>query len=106
MEGKAAVMGSSEFVTAFSALGLDTFATEAETEKVQETAGRILKEKYVLVVVAENIAKDAQAVFETTQRNALPCVVVVPFTSAPSGIATEGLSRMLKLATGINILAN
>jgi hypothetical protein len=31
-------------------------------------------------------------------------VVVVPFTTAQSGVATESLSRMLRLATGIDIL--
>jgi hypothetical protein len=33
-------------------------------------------------------------------------VVIVPFTAEPSGVATESLGRMLKMATGINILKN
>lgn len=106
MEGKVAVLGSADFVMPFAALGLDTFATEADTAKVEETAASILKQKYGLVVVAENIARAARAVFDTTEKNATPCVVVVPFTSEPSGVATESLSRMLRLATGIDVLAN
>lgn len=104
MEGKAAVLGSADFVMPFAALGLDTFATEAEAAKVEAQAATILKQKYALVVVAENIARPARMVFDTTERNAVPCVVVVPFTAEPSGIATESLSRMLRLATGIDIL--
>lgn len=104
MEGKAAVLGSSDFVMPFAALGMDTYATEADTAGVQEKAEAILRQKYALVVVAENIVRQAQVVFEKTQRNATPCVVVVPFTSEPSGAATESLGRMLKMATGINIL--
>ena len=104
MEGKAAVFGSADFVMPFAALGLDTFATESDTAKVAENAASILKQKYALVVVAENIARPARAVFDATERNATPCVVVVPFTTAPSGVATESLSRMLRLATGIDIL--
>lgn len=106
MEGKVAVFGSADFVMPFSALGLDTFPVEPEAGKVQETAERILKERYSLVVVAENIARHAQPVFDTTARKASPCVVVVPFTTEPTGIATESLGRMIKLATGINILEN
>ena len=106
MEGKAAVLGSADFVMPFSALGLDTFATEDNAEQVKQTASKILGLKYALVVVAENIAKDAQEVFEVTQKKATPCVLVVPFTTEPSGIATESLGKMIKLATGINILAD
>jgi vacuolar-type H+-ATPase subunit F/Vma7 len=106
MEGKVAVFGSADFVMPFAALGLDTFAVEPVADKVQETAARILKQQYCLVVVAENIARHAQPVFDTTLRKTVPCVVVVPFTTEPTGVATESLGRMIKLATGINILKN
>jgi len=106
MEGKAAVLGSADFVMPFAALGLDTFPTEPDAEQVQDAAATILKQKYALVVVAENIARAAQQIFEEKVRSATPCVIVVPFTTEPSGIATEALGTMLKLATGINILEN
>lgn len=106
MEGKVAVLGSGDFVMPFAALGLDTFATETQAEKVAETARAILKERYALVVISENIAPAAQPVFEDVQRSATPCVVIVPFTAEPSGVATEALGKMLKMATGINILKN
>jgi vacuolar-type H+-ATPase subunit F/Vma7 len=106
MEGKAAVLGSADFVMPFAALGLDTFATESDAAKVQEKAAAILKEKYALVVVAENIARSAQVVFDEKAKQATPCVVVVPFTTEPEGIATEALGKMLIMATGINILKN
>ncbi len=104
MEGKGAVLGSGDFVMPFAALGLDTFATETQADQVAETARTILKERYALVVVSENVARAAQPVFEDAQRSATPCVVIVPFTAEPSGIATESLGKMLKMATGINIL--
>jgi vacuolar-type H+-ATPase subunit F/Vma7 len=106
MEGKVAVIGSADFVMPFSALGLDTFATEPDPAAVQEQAASIFKKKYALVVVAENIARPARSVFDKTEKQATPCVVVVPFTSEPSGVATESLSRMLRLATGIDVLAS
>lgn len=106
MEGKVAVMGGGDFVMPFAAMGLDTYATEPQAEQVIETARTILKRHYVLVVVSENVAQAAQTVFEEVQKNATPCVVIVPFTTEPLGVATESLGRMLKMATGINILSN
>lgn len=105
MDGKVAVLGSADFVLPFSALGLDIFAVEADqSENIVQSAEEILAAKYSLVVVAENVAKVSSEVFETTERKPLPCVVIVPFTTAPQGIATESLGRLLKLATGIDII--
>ena len=106
MEGKAAALGDADFVMPFAALGLDTFAVEPEADSVSEKAGEILKGRYALVVTAENVAKFAAEVFEATQKKATPCVIVVPFTGEPTGVATESLSRLLKMATGIDILAD
>ncbi len=104
MESKVAVLGSEDFVMAFSALGLDTFAVEAVEENVVAGAKEILAKRYGLVVVAENVAVLANEVFEVKQKQAVPCVVVVPFTTESEGFATKALGKMLKIATGIDIL--
>lgn len=106
MEGKAAVLGNADFVMPFSALGLDTFAVEADPEKVTERANEIIKKRYALVVIAENVASMAQEVFSATVKHATPCIVVVPFTTESEGFATRELGKVLKIATGIDILAN
>jgi len=106
MEGKAAVLGDADFVMPFAALGLDTFAVEPVSESIAETVNEILKRKYALVVAAENVAPLAADVFEATLKKPTPCVVVVPFTTEPAGFATQSLSKLLKMATGINILAD
>ena len=104
MDTKVAVLGDSDFVMAFSALGLDAFAVEAKQESVTESAKKIISDKYGLVVVAENIAGMANVVFEKTQRDAVPCVVVVPFLRESEGFATKALGKVLKAATGIDII--
>ena len=106
MEAKVAVLGGADFVMPFSALGLDTFVTEATQEEVTENATRILEQQYGLVVVAENVAPLAEEIFEATQKQAVPCIVVVPFTTESQGYATQSLGKVLKLATGIDILSN
>jgi len=106
MEGKVAVLGDSDFVMPFSALGVDTFAVSVESGAVVESEKKIIAGRYALVVVAENIAPAAQEVFEATTRKPTPCVVTVPFTTESRGFATESLGKLLKMATGIDILQN
>ncbi len=104
MEDKVAVLGGADFVMPFSALGLDTFAVEAEADSVAQSADEILKARYGLVVVAENVAGFANEFFEAVQKKTVPCVVVVPFATESQGFATNALGRVLKMATGIDIL--
>ncbi len=104
MEGKAAVLGSEDFVTPFSALGIDTFAVGDSAEKIRESAREIIAGKYALVVVAENVAQRAEEVFGDHQNSPTPCIVTVPFTTESEGVATAALGEVLKMATGINIL--
>jgi vacuolar-type H+-ATPase subunit F/Vma7 len=106
MEGKVAVLGDSDFVMPFSALGLDTFAVGKKPGDTAEMANQIAGRKYTLVVVAENAAKSAEEAFASLQNMATPCIVVVPFTTEPEGFAIKTLGEVLKMATGINILKN
>ena len=48
MEGKVAVLGGTDFVMAFSALGLDIFAVEADPQAVAQTAAEILRQPLCL----------------------------------------------------------
>jgi len=105
MEGKAAVLGNADFVMPFTAMGLDAFTVE-DPATALETARQIILEHYALVVVAENIAPVVEEVFNETVTSALPCVIVVPFTTESKGYATESLGKLLKIATGVNIIKN
>lgn len=106
METKVAAFGDADFVMPFSAIGLDTFAVEPEGEKVVQAAEKLLKAKYGLIIVAENTAKLAGDTFENAQKAPTPCIVIVPFTTESDGFASKALGRTIKLATGIDILAN
>ena len=59
-----------------------------------------------MVIIAENIAPAVQSVFDTVKNDAVPCVLVVPFTTESQGFAVGALQKVMKMATGINIFAN
>jgi vacuolar-type H+-ATPase subunit F/Vma7 len=104
MENTIAVLGSSDFVMPFSALGVDTFDVTEERQSIINGAKKILEEKYSLIVVAENVAPQAEQVFVAVRQKTLPCVLVVPFTTESEGFATQSLGKALKLAMGVNVL--
>jgi len=106
MEGKIAVLGDTDFVMPFSALGVDTYPAGQAAGDVTESAKKIIDGKYALVIIAENIAPTVQEVFSACEDTPLPCIVVVPFTTESKGFATQALAEVLKTATGINILQN
>ncbi len=106
MEGKIAVLGGTDFVMPFSALGVDTYPVGLTAGDIDESAKKIITEKYALVVVAENIAPKAEEVFADYHNTPTPCIMVVPFTTESEGFATQALGEVLKIATGINILQN
>ena len=106
MEGKIAVLGGTDFVMPFSALGVDTYPVGHSPGDIAENAKKIISEKYALVVVAENIAPKADEVFSDYEDMPIPCIMVVPFTTESEGFATQALGEVLKMATGINILQN
>jgi len=93
MEGKIAVLGNTDFVMPFSALGVDTFAVEQTSSEITESARKIADENYALVVVAENIATKAEDVFADYRDKPTPCIIVVPFTTESEGYATQASSR-------------
>ncbi|MHC4642435.1 MAG: V-type ATP synthase subunit F [Planctomycetota bacterium] len=104
MQGKIAILGDTDFVMPFSAMGLDTFPTADTPDDIAENAKKIIEGKYALLVVAENIAPMTEEVFSVYQKAPIPCIVVVPFTTESQGFATQALGEVLKSATGINIL--
>jgi vacuolar-type H+-ATPase subunit F/Vma7 len=106
MQGKVAILGSADFVMPYSAIGVDCFPVDDKAEQIVWTAQKIIDQKYVLVIVSENMAAAAQEVFNKFSTKPVPCVLTVPFTTESKGFAVESLSKLLKGATGINILQN
>jgi len=103
-EGKVAVIGDSDFVMPFSALGLDCVAVTDEADDVKDKGRRIIEGGYSLVVVAENIAHQLEDIFAARLNEATPCIVVVPFTTESTGYATKSLNKAIRLATGVDIM--
>ena len=104
MQNKVAVIGNSDFTGLYAALGFDIFTVGEDKAQMIERAQAAVIGQYALILVSEAIAAEVESVFGPLQNKALPCVVVVPFTSEPSGYAVSDLGKVLKMATGVDIL--
>jgi len=104
MEGKVAVIGDADFVMPFSALGLDTFAVIDKAGDIKDNGRKIAEDGYSLVVVAENIAPAVEDIFAARLNEPTPCIIVVPFTTEPTGYATRSLNKTIRLATGVDFM--
>ncbi len=104
MEGKITALGGTDFVRPFAAIGLDTFAVEKSAEQIRQSAEKIIEGKFALVVVAEDVAETADEVFAEYSSDAVPAILVMPFTTESKGYAMQSLGEAVKLATGVNIL--
>jgi len=105
LERKIAVVGDTDFVMPFSALGLDTYPVGQRKEQILESVEKIIGQQYALVIVAENIAPAIEEAFSAQQNKPVPCILVVPFTAESQGFATQALAQVLKMATGIDIIS-
>lgn len=97
-------MGGTDFVRPFAAIGLETFTVENSPEQIRQSAQSIIEGKFALVVVAEDVAEVADEVFAQYSSQAVPAVLVMPFTTESKGYAMASLGEAVKMATGVNIL--
>ena len=104
MESKAAVLGSTDFVMPFRALGIDSFPVEADRDSVIRAGQAVAAGGYGLIIVAENIALLADEVLGSFSPEPIPCVIVMPLSSTSTNFAVKSLGMALKLATGIDIM--
>jgi len=100
---KAAVLGEADFAAAFAVLGLDAFAG-TEPEQIVEQAEAVAAGGYGVVVVSENTAPAVEQVFGKYENKPTPCVIIVPFTAEPTGLAARSLGNAIKMAAGVDIL--
>ncbi|MDH7598563.1 MAG: V-type ATP synthase subunit F [Sedimentisphaerales bacterium] len=104
MEGRAAVLGQADFVMPFAAMGLEAYTVTDDRQQIIASAKKAAAGGYALIILAEDVAAHALEVLDPLAGGATPCVVVVPFTTESTGLATRALADVLKVATGINIV--
>lgn len=104
-EGKVAVIGEKQIVTAFKAIGFDTFFADTSLVTLDILRKLVKENSYAVIFITEDLASQIDDALETLKNRSYP--IVVPLPSLGSG--GYGISRIksdVEKAIGVDILFN
>lgn len=103
-EWKIGVLGDSESVLGFKALGLDVFPAD-RVEEAREILHRIAKENYAVVYLTEQYAAQMEADVAHYKDAMTPAVILIPGKGGSLGIGMEQVKKSVERAVGADILS-
>lgn len=102
---KIAVMGDSESIKGFAALGLDIFICE-DNDTAEETFKNISSEGYGLIYITEHLCEALSRRIEKADKNFNLNIVPIPGVSRNNGIGVNRLKAAVEKAVGSDIIFN
>jgi V/A-type H+-transporting ATPase subunit F len=111
-EYKIAIVGPTEMVSGFKAMGVETFPAIDATEALeqlrsikQQTVESDSKTKYAVVCIIEDLVTQVdQAEYAKIVEGPLPAVVLLPGPAGSSGFALERLRNLAEKAIGAAVI--
>lgn len=104
---KIAVMGSSDSVVAFKALGLDVFPVDNATA-AKKTLQMLTKSsedgEYAIIYIEETIAAHMLAEIAKFKDKISPAIILIPGRDGPVGLGQNALKEAVEKAVGSDIL--
>lgn len=104
--GKLAVIGDSESVTAFMAIGAAVFKVDDEYRAADVLRTIAATDEYAVVLVTENYAAKMDKLMEKLARRPFPAVLSIPGATGSNGFGMAGLKRDVEKAVGVDVLFN
>lgn len=102
--GKFAVIGDSESVTAFMAIGAAVYKVSDEYQAA-DTLRRLAKtDEYAVILVTENYAAKMEQLMNKLKEQPYPAVLAIPGSFAPNGFGMAGVKKDVEKAVGVDIL--
>ena len=103
---KIAVIGGSDSVIGFKALGLDTFpaSDSAQARKLLHDLARVEEDPYVIIYIEETLAEPIQDEIRKYNSRPSPAVILIPGRDGPIGLGQNALRQAVEKAVGSNIL--
>ena len=105
---KIAVIGGSDSVIGFKALGLDTFAVDS-AEETRKTLRSVTKpredgDEYAIIYIEETKAADVMDEIRKFNECPSPAIILIPGRDGPIGLGQSALRSAVEKAVGSNIL--
>jgi len=100
---KIGVVGDKDSILAFKALGIDVYPVVGP-EEGKRTIDKMAAEKYAIIFVTEQIAKDLEETIERYNRELIPAVILIPSNQGSLNIGMKRINDNVEKAVGVNIL--
>ena len=105
---KIAVIGGSDSVIGFKALGLDTYAVDSaeETRRVLRTITKPREngDEYAIIYLEETKAVDVMEEVHRFDDRPTPAIILIPGRDGPIGLGQSALKDAVEKAVGSDIL--
>nr|WP_272507421.1 V-type ATP synthase subunit F [Clostridium aestuarii] len=100
---KIGVVGDKDSVLAFKAIGIDVYPV-IEAAEAQKTIDKMAMEKYAVIFVTEQVAKDIEETVERYNRQMIPAIILIPSNKGSLNIGMQRIKDNVEKAVGVNIL--
>lgn len=104
--GKIAVIGDSETVTAFMAIGAEVYKATDEYNAADILRKLAKSDEYAVILVTEDYAAKMEALMQKLKEQPYPAVLSVPGATGSNGFGMAGVKRDVEKAVGVDILFN
>ena len=104
---KIAVIGGSDTVMGFKALGLETYPA-ADAEEAGHILRRLTRENddYAIIYIEENLAAELAHEIDKFKDRPTPAVILIPGREGSMGLGQSALKAAVERAVGTNILGD
>ena len=100
---KIAVMGDSDSVLGFKALGLDVFPVES-VDEAKTTLRRLAKDAYAVIYLTEQFAVHMSDDLARYKDELTPAIILIPGKEGSLGIGMANVKKSVERAAGADIL--
>ena len=103
---KIAVIGASDSVIGFKALGLDTFTVDSaeEAKKKLHEISKPHEDEYAIIYMEEQLAAPILSEIRKYDEQPTPAIILIPGRDGPMGIGQSALKEAVEKAVGSDIL--
>jgi len=99
---KIAVLGDSDLVLAFKAIGMDTFSAHNAGEASEQL--KLLARNYSVIFITEDLAMLISEHIAKFKTKAYPAIIPIPSSAIATGFGVEAVKKDVERAVGMDIL--
>ena len=103
MEYRIGVIGDSESVLGFMAVGF-TVVTVETAEEAAKALGRMADENFAILFITERFAKEIPDAISAYKDTPLPSVITIPGKEGATGYGLANIKKSVERAVGADIL--